>query len=113
MKKRNPALCILFCIITFGIYYIYWFVKLTNDSNEMSPENKTASGGLAYLFCIISFGFYSFYWHYKLGVKTRNSGGLFLILCFIGGIGIWINLILAQSDINKYIDNQAAAPAQA
>ena len=83
MKKRNPALCILFCIITFGIYYIYWFVKLTNDSNEMSPENKTA------------------------------SGGLFLILCFIGGIGIWINLILAQSDINKYIDNQAAAPAQA
>lgn len=54
MKKRNVALAIIFTIITFGIYGIYWFVCLTNDSNTLCPEQKTASGGLAFLFTLIS-----------------------------------------------------------
>lgn len=28
MKKRNLALCVIFSIITFGIYAIYWFIKI-------------------------------------------------------------------------------------
>ena len=31
MKNRNIALCIIFSIITFGIYGIYWFICLTNE----------------------------------------------------------------------------------
>ena len=31
IKQRNIALCIVFSIITFGIYALYWFVCLTND----------------------------------------------------------------------------------
>lgn len=42
MKKRNIALAIVFTIITFGIYGIYWFVCLTNDSNRMNSAEATA-----------------------------------------------------------------------
>lgn len=102
IKKRNVALAILFTIITFGIYGIYWFVCLTNDSNTICPEKKTASGGLAFLFSIITFGIYGLYWNYKLGDKLTGSGALYLILS-IFGFG-WINYILAQSEINKHVE---------
>ena len=101
MKKRNLALAILFSIITFGIYAIYWRICITNDSNEICPSEATASGGMAILFSIITLGIYNFYWTYKLGVKLKGSGGLYLVL-FILGFG-WINFLLAQSEINKYI----------
>ena len=52
MKKRNVATCIILSIFTFGIYGIYWFVKLTDDSNEIGTS-QTASGGMAVLFTIL------------------------------------------------------------
>lgn len=101
MKKRNLALALLFSIITFGIYAIYWFVCLTNDSNAINPPEATASAGMAILFNMITLGIYGFYWHYKLGVKLKGHGGLYLII-FILGFG-WINFLTAQSEINKRI----------
>lgn len=38
MKNRNIALCIIFSIITFGIYGIYWFICLTNEMNMATPD---------------------------------------------------------------------------
>ena len=31
--KRNIALCIIFSLLTCGIYALYWFVKLTDELN--------------------------------------------------------------------------------
>ena len=45
MKKRNIALCVILSIITFGIYGIYWFIKINNDSNELANPPKKTSGG--------------------------------------------------------------------
>ncbi|MDE7330469.1 MAG: DUF4234 domain-containing protein [Clostridia bacterium] len=101
MKKRNVGLAVLFSIISFGIYAIYWFICLTNDSNTLNPDEKTASGGLAFLFTIISFGIYGWYWNYKLGKKLTGSGTLYLVLSIIGFA--WVNYILAQLEINKKI----------
>ena len=101
MKKRNVGLAVLFSIITFGIYGIYWFICLTNDSNTICPEEKTASGGLAFLFTIISFGIYGFYWNYQLGKKLPGSGTLYLVLSIFGLA--FVNYILAQLEINKKI----------
>ena len=100
IKKRSVVLAIIFSLITFGIYAIYWFICLTNDSNTINPEEKTASGGLAFLFSIITFGIYSLYWNYKLGKKLTGGGALYLILARFG-FG-WLNYILAQCDINKH-----------
>lgn len=107
MKKRNVGLAVLFSIITFGIYGIYWFVCLTNDSNTINPEEKTASGGLAIVLSLVTFGIYGIYWNYKLGKKLTGSGTLYLILSLIG-LGI-VNYILGQSEINKYIEKSATA----
>ncbi len=106
MKKRNVILAVLFTFISFGIYGIYWFVKLTNDSNTIDPEHKTAGGGMAILFSIITCGIYDFYWAHKLGKKLTGSGVLYLLLMFFGLGGIIF--ILAQLKINEYIDKHPA-----
>lgn len=50
IKQRNIALCIVFSIITFGIYALYWFVCLTNDANQESGQTDATSGGVA-MYC--------------------------------------------------------------
>lgn len=108
IKRRNLFLCILFSIITCGIYAIYWFVVLTNDTNKLA-QSKTAGGGLAFLFTIITCGIYGLYWYYKMGEKVDylnnirggNAGVLYLILG-IFGLGI-VNMCLIQDTINKKV----------
>ena len=102
MKKKNLFLIILFSIITLGIYDIYWFITLTNDSNKMKPRAATASGVVALLFCIITLGIYQLYWMYKLGDKVENSGVMYLIIDILG-FG-FIMMLVAQSKINRFID---------
>ena len=109
MKNRNIAVAILLSIITCGLYDIYWFICLTNDSNEMSETGKTASGGVAFILSIITCGIYFLYWCYKLGKKVGDSGVLYLLLNFIG-LG-WVDYILAQSKINNYVMKNASTNA--
>ena len=100
MKKRNIAVAIILSFITCGIYAIYWFICLTNDSNKMSDTDKTASGGVAFILSIITCGIYGLYWAYKLGQKVGDSGIAYPLLNFFG-LGI-IAYCLAQSKINNY-----------
>lgn len=44
MKKRNIAVCVILTIVTLGIYGLYWFVKITNDVNELANPEKKSSG---------------------------------------------------------------------
>lgn len=101
MKYRNLFLAIVLSICTFGLYGIYWFICLTNDSNRMSPQNKTASGGVALLSVILTLGIYSLYWNYKLGKKVGDSGGVYLLLSLMH-LSLVVKL-LAQSKINNYV----------
>ena len=112
MKNRNIALCIIFSIITFGIYGIYWFICLTNEMNMATPDDTyQTSGGMAFLFSLLTCGIYSFYWNYRMGqkidsVKNGSNAVLFLssltvlfLILSIFGLGI-VNYCIAQSFIN-------------
>lgn len=111
MKQRSIGMCILLTIVTCGIYGLYWFVCITDDTNEMSGENELAGGGMALLLTLVTCGIYGWYWAYKMGEKVdiiKNRGGmpssnigiLFVVLQLFG-LGI-IDYALAQDAINKY-----------
>ncbi len=110
IKYRNIALCIIFSIISCGIYGIYWFVTLTDDANALAGDYKT-SGGMAILWTILTCGIYGIYWAYKQGEKldyakqsrgipSANSGILYLLLS-VFGLSI-IAYCLMQNEINKF-----------
>lgn len=108
MKERNIALCILFSIITCGIYELYWYVCLTDETNMAADEQGT-SGVMALILTLITCGIYGFFWAYRCGEKldkaktargqaASNGGILYLILYIFGGI---ISIALIQHELNK------------
>ena len=107
MKKRSIAGCIILTLVTFGIYGIYWFVKLTNETNRLAPEEATMSGGLAFLVTICTLG-------KKIDVisgNQRNTGVLYLLVSLVG-FGI-VSHALAQDELNHVIDRQNGLVAAA
>lgn len=106
-KKRNIALCIVYSIISCGIYGIYWFIKVTDETNELAGNTQLASGVMALIFTIITANIYGWYWAYKMGekvdqikgVQDGNSGILYVILQALG-LGI-VNYCLIQDAINN------------
>lgn len=107
--KRNLVGAVILSFLTFGIYGIYWFVKLTNETNELT-NSEYASGGLAFFLTIITFGIYGIYWAYAMGKKVNkmensdNNEVLYLILT-IFGVGL-IVYILAQKAINNAVEGK-------
>ncbi len=108
VKQRNIALAIIFSLITCGIYGLYWFVCLTDDTNAVSDGEGT-SGVMALLLALVTCGIYGLYWAYKRGEKldqaklnrgmpASNGGVLYLILYLFGGI---IAYALIQHELNK------------
>lgn len=110
LPERNIVVCILLSLITCGIYGIYWFIVMTDESNMVSDE-QTASGGTAFLFTIITCGIYFYYWNYKMGQKLHQAGqkynkpigdnSIVYLLLSIFGLGI-INYCIIQSDLNRF-----------
>jgi len=105
IKNRNIAVAIILSVVTCGIYGIYWFVKITDETNALASTGQTASGGMAFLFTLLSCGIYGYYWAYMLGQKNSDIKGdgsndavLFLLLQ-IFGLGI-VNYALVQTTLN-------------
>ncbi len=110
ISKRDIAVSVLLSLITCGLYGLYWFIMMTDESNELVTENKTASGVLAIVYTLITCGIYSIYWHYKMGKKMAEAGEkygkaindnsvLYLVLALFG-LGI-VNNCLIQNDLNS------------
>ena len=71
MKKRSIAGCIILTFVTLGIYGIYWFVKLTNETNRLAPEEATAERRT----CISRNGLHTWYLRTVLGIQARQEDG--------------------------------------
>ena len=111
IKNRSIGVCILLSIVTCGIYGIYWFVTLTDESNTASGQTNSTSGGVAFLLTLVTCGIYGYFWAYKLGEKLTeakrmrnmpadsNLSIIYLILN-ICGLSI-VTYALAQNELNK------------
>ena len=107
ITKRSIPLAILFTVITFGIYGIYWMIKLNNEINQLSDEPNGTSGGLVFLFTLITFGIYELYWLYKMGersdrIKNGSSTEILYLILGIFGLSI-VDYALMQDTINHAV----------
>ena len=56
-REKNVALCIVFTIITCGIYGLYWLVTLNDEMMDVTREEGT-SGLLVLVLTIVTCGIY-------------------------------------------------------
>lgn len=109
ITARNIALCIVFSLITCGIYGIYWLIKINDEVNLLAGEPYATSGGMVFLFSLITCGIYGLYWQFKMGErcdKIRGINGssnvLYLVLGIVG-FSI-ISMCLMQDTVNKRVE---------
>lgn len=113
IQQRNIALCVVLSIVTCGIYGLYWFIKLTDETNMVAPPNPAGkpytSGGIALLLMIVTCDIYGIYWAYKQGEKldgakaarglpTSSQAVVYLILQLFMPIIGWA---MMQSQLNE------------
>jgi len=112
IRHRSIVLAVIFTIITFGIYGIYWMIKINDEVNQLANEPEATSGGLVFLFSLITFGIYSYYWLYKMGercdmIQGRWNGNKSLLYLILGLVGFSIiSYALIQDVINKSLPVQ-------
>ena len=110
IQKRNLALYIILTLVTCGLFGIYWFCTLNDDTNKVSGHPEAMGGIAAFLLSIVTCGIYGLVWMYNMGTrideaKTKrgmpsgNTGTLYLILAIVG-FG-WVAEIILQSELNK------------
>lgn len=108
IKKKSIEACILFSILTCGIYGIYWFICLTNDMNKASGKTEDTNGGIAFLLSLFTCSIYGAYWAYKMGEKRdiitgeKTSANITYLVFSI--ILLPVVCCLAQDALNKAID---------
>lgn len=110
VTHRSIGMCILLSIITCGIYNIFWFFAITDDTNKISGEPNPTSGGMAFLYSLITCGIYTFFWMYKRGEIIDNynrqrglgstSNAILYLVLTIFGLG-FISYCLVQNELNK------------
>lgn len=120
MERRNVGICILLTILTCGIYGIYWFIKLCDDTNQISGIYGT-SGGVACILNIVTCGIYGLYAMYVWGDKIdrayemrggqSKSNAIIYLVLGIFGFSI-ISYALCQNELNNlnegpYIERQS------
>lgn len=109
-KERNIVLCIIFSIITCGIYGLYWLAKLNDEAKDSANDTSGFSGGVVVLLSIVTCGIYQYYWFFKIG-KIMNTAGdckgvsiedrsITYLIVGILGFGI-VNYCLIQNDLNN------------
>ena len=111
VEKRDIVKAILLSIVTCGIYSIYWFIKLNDEMNAITGNEKDTSGGIAFLLTLVTCGIYSIFWAYKMGQKrdsldkNSSSSEIIYLVLSIFGLGIVVYALM-QDAINKTIDNK-------
>lgn len=110
IQKRDLVKAIILSIVTCGIYSIFWFISLTNETNRLSGTEGDTSGGTAFLLCLVTCGIYGIYWSYKMGEKrdrmagVNNSSAILYLVLSLVGLDIVVYALL-QDAINKTLDS--------
>lgn len=109
IKERNLVVCIILSLVTFGIYGIYWYICLVNDTNKVA-NSSDKSGGVVFLLTLVTCGIYGLYWTYKQGEKLNsakssrgmeaNCSGILYLVLQIFGLGI-VSWAMMQNELNK------------
>lgn len=110
IQKREIVTAIILSIVTCGIYGLYWFVCLTDDTNTISGDTGATGGGMSLVLTIVTCGIYGLYWAYKMGERldsakaarglpVKGDGLVYIVLC-IFGLDI-VAYALMQDELNK------------
>ncbi len=112
IKRRDIVTAILLTLVTCGIYGIFWFIAITDETKLLTKSTRLTSGGTAFLLSLVTCGIYSYIWAYNMGKSlseykqtkgqmAEDQSILFLILQLVG-LSI-VTYCLVQQTLNEEV----------
>ncbi|MBR1677657.1 MAG: ATP-binding cassette domain-containing protein [Clostridia bacterium] len=107
INKRKIGVCILFSIVTFGIYQIYWEYLLVKNTRAIQKDESSCT---AEMLCLVFVPFYYLFWWFTRGkiVKDKfaehgySSIGNEIAYLILGIFGFSIvSMAIMQNDFNS------------
>ena len=122
MERRGVAACVIFTLLTCGIYGLYWMYKIAEGFHvTQTQERVDTSPGITILLYIVTGGIYGWYCYYKWGRasteiaarfgRTDGDKGIMYLLLAIFGFSIICDALI-QSDFNNWLDAMDASAHQ-
>ena len=73
LQRREPALVLLFSIVTFGIYLPFWYHGVYQDLVTLNGRTPTGRGfWLDFLFVILTFAIYGIWVDYRISLEIAD-----------------------------------------
>ena len=74
MTRRQISTIIILSIVTFGIYYLYWYCSV---QNQIRYRTGMGFGGLGHILAtFFSLGIYGIYWHFVITQRLAAAGAV-------------------------------------
>ena len=114
INKRKIIDCILFSIITFGIYHIIFWNKISKEVNVLCEGDgkKTMKYVFCFLLNIVTVGIFGFIWKYKLAKRLQENAarydlkfsesGALVVFCSIPGLFLGHFILIKNFYFEKF-----------
>lgn len=112
-EKKEPAMVIVFAILTCGIYLYFWIYQTSTDIKNALGGREDINPTMDIVLCIVTCGLYFIYLLYKypqllleLQDRTRqprNDISTISIILGVVGLGI-VSIFMIQTELNKVWD---------
>ncbi len=73
LKKRSPFAVIFFTLITFGIYWLYWYYSINKEIHEHTSEKMNFSPAMALLAQFIPIANFVSHYNTAKRIKTMKN----------------------------------------
>ena len=109
IKKRNMIGQVGLMIITFGIYAIYWFYKISEEMAYVGKDTQALPALWTVLLFVPFANFWSYYKFSELYEKISSdkfNKWLLFVLWLVFSPAVWF---IVQTEMNKKADQQGIA----
>lgn len=114
VEKRNISLCILYSILSLGLYFLFWHYEITNESNIFEKSKKIPRPIICVFLTIISFGLFLIYWSFRVSkqhlswqknnVNVSKKFKIYFVLTLLSILIYWLSLIVLASCFSDSLD---------
>ncbi len=126
-QRRDPALTLVWILLTWGVYYLYFIYRVSQETQEFLGESEM-SPGTELVLSLVTCGLWNVYWDYRMGKRmarmcaevglpVTDNAALYLVLDLLGvggfaSVGL-VNPVLQQDTLNRIWQAALTRPGDA
>lgn len=105
MRNRSLPLCIILSVLSCGIFYIYWFYRITKEIITELKYEKIDNPFLNLVYLIFGLFFYNAWWNYKVSayLATLENNNKIETDFWATPLSVLYGVVLHQSRMNRIL----------